>query len=89
MAKYKKDSEIDNFQEARKKRLAVWELKQKDLQKKENTREEFRKFFIKIKNKLSLEKEMEKVLWIHFKSAGFDKKEKFEAGIKHFGYNLK
>ena len=70
--------------EARKK---AWELKQKK-ETPENSREEFRKFFIKVKEKLSLDREMEKVIWLHFTKTGFDKKEKFEEGIKHFGYKL-
>jgi hypothetical protein len=56
--------------------------------KKNNEREEFRQFFIKIKNKLQLKNSMEEILWLHLKSSGFDKSEKFEDGIRHFGYNL-
>ena len=57
-------------------------------QVEENTKEEFRKFFIQIKKKFGLKKEMENVIWLHFKAAGFDKKEKFDEGVKHFGYKL-
>lgn len=79
-----KDDIIKKASEARKK---AWEQKQKKA-KPENTREEFRKFFIRIKDKLNLEGEMEKVIWLHFTKTGFDKKEKFEKGIEHFGYKL-
>jgi hypothetical protein len=56
--------------------------------RKINDREKFRQFFIKIKNKLQLKNSMEEILWLHLKSSGFDKSEKFEDGIRHFGYNL-
>lgn len=74
--------------DAKEQRRLAWEAKQIVENKKENSREEFRKFFIKIKGKLSLAQDMEEVVWKHFKAAGFDKKEKFEEGIKHFGYQL-
>ena len=82
-----KEKVVDKFASAKEKRAAAWEAKQKE-EKAENSRDEFRKFFIKIKGKLNLAGDMEEVIWIHFKSAGFNKKEKFEEGIKHFGYNL-
>jgi hypothetical protein len=31
---------------------------------------------------------LEQIIWLHFQAAGFDKKDKFEQGIKHFGYKL-
>ena len=78
----------DRLAEAKAARRKAWEEKQAKKTVEENSRDEFRKFFIKIKGKLGLGKDMEEVIWIHFKSAGFDKKEKFEDGIKHFGYKL-
>lgn len=86
--KEEKMEKRDIFAEAREKRRKAWEAKQAADAKKENSREEFRKFFVKIKSKLGLSSEMEQVIWLHFKSAGFDKKDKFEEGIKHFGYKL-
>lgn len=74
--------------DAKKRRKAAWDAKQATENTEENSREEFRKFFVKIRSKLSLAQGMEGVLWTHFKSAGFDKKEKFKEGIKHFGYKL-
>tara|TARA_R100000951_G_scaffold114944_2_gene121453 strand:- start:877 stop:1158 length:282 start_codon:yes stop_codon:yes gene_type:complete len=74
--------------DAKKKRKAAWEAQQAAENKEENSREEFRKFFVKIRSKLGLSQDMEGVIWTHFKSAGFDKKDKFEEGIKHFGYKL-
>lgn len=88
MTKRKKEEKVeDKFTEARKKRQEAHAAKQA-AEKKEDSREEFRKFFVKIKGKLSLSADMEDVIWKHFKSAGFTKKEKFEEGIKHFGYKL-
>ena len=51
-------------------------------------RQEFKKFFARIRKKLSIPKEQEEVIWTHFKAAGFAEKSKFEDGIKHFGYKL-
>lgn len=85
MAK-KKSSTNSSAKEARK---AAWEEKNKPVKKQENTREEFRKFFIQLKKKLNLKPELENIMWLHFKASGFDSKEKFEAGTKHFGYEIK
>lgn len=84
----------DIFSEAKRKRKEAHEakLKAKENAKAANeaqTREEFRKFFIKAKKKLKIAADMEGVIWTHIKASGFDKKEKFEDGIKHFGYNIK
>lgn len=84
----KKEEKFDAVAAAKAARKKAWEEKQAKKSPEENSREEFRKFFIKIKGKLSLTQDMEEVIWIHFKSAGFDSKEKFEEGIKHFGYKL-
>lgn len=54
----------------------------------ENDREEFRKFFIGLKRKLNLESDLENVIWLHLKAIGMDKKEKFNEGVKHFGYKI-
>lgn len=92
MTRKKKNTEDntvkDRFQEAREKRRLAHEAKQKKENGVDSSREDFRKFFIKIKTKLGLDKSMEQVIWTHFKVTGFDKKEKFEEGIKHFGYKL-
>ncbi|MDD5650676.1 MAG: hypothetical protein PHF86_09705 [Candidatus Nanoarchaeia archaeon] len=53
-----------------------------------DVRKEFKKFFSKIKKQLKLDNSLEEIIWIHFKAAGFDKVEKFEQGIKHFGYQI-
>lgn len=81
------DNSAERIKAAREARKKLWEEKQKK-EKPQDDRDEFRKFFIRIKGKLGLDESMEKVIWLHFKRAGFDKKEKFEKGIKHFGYEL-
>lgn len=83
-----KKKEVEKAPTAKEKRRLAWEAQKKTEDKKENSREEFRKFFVKIKGALKLPNDMEDVIWIHFKRAGFDSKEKFEEGIKHFGYKL-
>jgi hypothetical protein len=78
---------VDIFAEAKEKRRLAHEAKQKK-EVINNDREEFRKFFAKIKAKLNLAKELEEIIWKHFQDSGFDSKDKFEAGIKHFGYKI-
>ena len=54
----------------------------------EDSREEFRKYFIGLKRKLKLAPELENVIWLHLKTIGMDSKEQFNDGIKHFGYKI-
>lgn len=61
------------------------ENKKKD---KDNEREEFRKYFLKLNKKLNLNKSLEEVIWIHLKTIKHDKKELFDKGVEHFGYKL-
>jgi hypothetical protein len=56
--------------------------------KKEDSREEFRKYFLKLNKKLNLNKSLEEVIWIHLKTIEHDKKELFDRGVEHFGYKL-
>jgi hypothetical protein len=55
---------------------------------KNNNREEFRKYFLKLNKKLNLNKSLEEVIWIHLKTIDHDKKELFDKGVEHFGYKL-
>lgn len=57
-------------------------------QVEEDSKEEFRKYFIQLSRKIRLKKDMESVLWNHLKSSGNDSKAKFEDGIKNFGYKI-
>ena len=77
----------DRFAEAREKRRLAFEGKNSK-SNVDKSKEDFRKFFIKVKSKLGLDKDMEQVIWTHFKAYKFDNKDKFEEGIKHFGYKL-
>ena len=73
---------------ARKKRIALAANKNKMQSKKDNSREDFRKYFLKINKKLKIEKYLEEAIWIHLETIGCNKKELFEQGVKHFGYNI-
>ena len=51
----------------------------------EEKREKFRVFWAQEKNKYGKAKDIEDILWVHCKAAGFSDPEKFEEGLKHFG----
>ena len=53
-----------------------------------DSREEFRKYFVGLKRKLNLQPELEQVIWLHLKAVNMATKEKFNEGIRHFGYNI-
>lgn len=79
-------SKAEQAKKARAARMARAGVSQKQVE--ENSKEEFRKYFIQLKRKLNLKSDLENVIWLHFKAAGFDKKDKFDEGIKHFGLKL-
>jgi len=54
----------------------------------EDSREEFRKYFVGLKRQLNLGPELENVIWLHLKAISMDKKEKFNEGVTHFGYKI-
>ena len=54
-----------------------------------NHRLEFKKYFTKLQYQLKLSANMEEILWLHLQSIECAEVEKFEDGIKHFGYTLK
>lgn len=92
MAKKDKEVEMKEFRKeeenvadvAKAKRRAAHEAKLTK-ENAEDSREEFRKFFAKLKTKLDLSPSLESVIWLHFKAYNFDKKDNFSAGLKHFG----
>lgn len=92
MARKRKNKEItmlsneDKLQKAKELRLRKAGITVKQLE--ENTREEFRKYFAKIKRTLSLSSDMEEIVWLHLKSTGFNRKDKFDDGLRHFGYKF-
>lgn len=49
-----------------------------------NLKEEFRVFFAKKKEKLGLDKDLEKILWMHMRSSGHLEVGKFDEGFDHF-----
>ena len=71
-------------------RRARYEAMQKasTSRREEDDREDFRQYFVKLKRKLSLEADLEDIMWLHFKASGFASKERFDAGVKHFGYEI-
>lgn len=83
-----KEIKKDEIAELKQKRREDAEAKKASKKIELDQREEFRKYFAKISSKLKLEKSMENVLWLHFKSAGFAEKEKFTEGLNHFGYKI-
>ena len=79
-------SKEEKIKLARERRLQKAGISKQELEK--NIKEEFRKYFIRLKRILNLDSSMEKVIWLHLKSAGFAKKELFDEGIRHFGYKI-
>jgi hypothetical protein len=53
-----------------------------------DSREDFRKYFLKLNKKLNLNESLEEVIWIHLKTIKHDKKELFDKGVEHFGYKI-
>lgn len=93
--KARKLSEKEKIEKARQRRLALAEQRHntqseggKGQKKPSAEREEFREYFSKIRKKIDAPKELEHVLWAHLKAIKHDKKELFEAGLKHFGYKI-
>lgn len=54
----------------------------------DEVRKQFKKYFIKLKRKLNIKDDMEQILWLHCKAAGFAEQELFDKGIENFGYKL-
>ena len=54
----------------------------------QDVRDEWRQYFVKLKRKLNLDPSLEQVMWLHFKSSGFTSKDRFDEGVKHFGYEI-
>lgn len=79
-------SKEEKLKVARERRIQKAGLNKEKIEK--DTREEFRKYFTKLKRKINLSSDLEDIIWLHFKASGFDKKDKFEDGIQHFGYKL-
>ena len=83
----KTESSEERIAKARKKRIAL-AAEKAPKQEQSDSRDEFRKYFLKLNKKLKVDKSMEQVIWIHLKTIQCNKKELFEQGIKHFGYKI-
>lgn len=84
----KKETEQKQELSPKEMRRAAHDAKMAEKAAIEDSREEFRKYFVELKRKLSLSAELENVIWLHLKAVGMDKKEKFNEGINHFGYKI-
>jgi len=56
--------------------------------KEEDVRKAFKVYFIQLSRKLKLSSDLENILWLHIKSAGFATPSLFDKGVRHFGYNI-
>lgn len=54
----------------------------------QEVREAFRTFWAMNKKKYNKTKDLEHILWVHMKAAGFDRSDLFEEGIEHFGLKV-
>lgn len=85
--KRKKLSEDEKIAKARKRKVAIAK-EPKVFVAETDQRESFRLYFIKLRKKLGLKRDLEEIIWTHLKAIGHDKEELFDAGIENFGYKL-
>jgi len=85
MAKNKEDKAQDHMKKGEELRASM--IKEKKVKAVE-PKEAFRKYFIRIKDKLKLSPNMESVLWQHLVATQNDKPENFVKGIENFGYKV-
>jgi hypothetical protein len=69
-------------------RKAAHEAKKAAKKVFQDSREDFRVYFVGLKKKLNLAPEIEQVIWLHLKAVGMATKEKFNEGVRHFGYKI-
>ena len=86
-SKKAKETDEEKIAKARKKRLALAK-EHVQIEDKSDSREDFRKYFLKLSKDLGLDKSFEEVIWTHLKTIKHNKKELFDEGIKHFGYKI-
>jgi hypothetical protein len=87
MAKEKQIKESMSLEEAKAYRASQYKPTIVPLSDKEK-REQFRLFWAQSKKKYGKSKELEQILWIYLKATGHDEPEKFDAGIRHFGFKI-
>jgi len=80
-------SQEDKIKKNKEARIAKANSEPKNIDS-DQLQQEFRKFFIKLKAKLNIGKHMESILWRHFQARGFNSPEKFEDGVRDFGYKI-
>lgn len=85
MSKKKVEEKEMTLQEAKAYRASLAKKSSPDLTAAQK-REAFRIYWAQERSKYGQSKEIEQVLWIHLKAIKMDTPEKFEEGIKHFGY---
>lgn len=69
-------------------RRAKHEAKNQEKKAQDASRDEFRIYFVELKRKLNLAPEIEDVMWLHLKAIGMNQKDKFNDGVRHFGYKI-
>jgi hypothetical protein len=84
MAKEKQETPLSG----KEMRKAAHEAKMTQVAAIEDSREEFRKYFVALKRQLKLAPELENVIWLHLKAINMDKKDQFNDGVRHFGYKI-
>lgn len=88
--KMTRDEQIEVIQEnmdnARELKMALIKARQKVNKKDEEIRVKFQEYWAQNKTNYSCPKDVEPIIWAHLKAAGYDSPEKFEAGIKNFGF---
>lgn len=71
--------------EARAKRMALAEKAAPKIDEDMDVKQLFISFWAKNRAQYGKERDFADILWLHLKSAGFNKPEMFEDGIRHFG----
>lgn len=59
--------------------------RKKIVESKRSVKDKFSLFWFKKSKELKKNRDLEDVIWKHFKSYGYDKENMFEEGLKHFG----
>lgn len=85
MAKEKMFEKKEEVKSPKELRAEIAASKQKKKEEVKDIRFEFKKFFTKAKREKNIDPSLEEVIWLHFQAMGFDKIEKFNEGLKHFG----
>ena len=92
MAKKKEEDQKEKKQQLSPQELrrANYEASKKlgKIQREEDVREDFKKYFIKLRRKLNLNSQLEEVIWLHLKAIKMASQDKFDDGVRNFGYKV-